>query len=75
MQIDKAEDFSEMVGNWKDRPLAKSLDHTLPAISEKFAAELPCHAPAVDVGGVVEAVSVPNGVGALSAVKLVASKV
>jgi hypothetical protein len=75
MQIDKAEDVSEMFGNWKDRPLTKSLDHQLPAVSEKLAAELPCHAPGVEVGGVAEAFNAPSGVGALSAVRFAASKV
>ena len=45
------------------------------SLSAKTAALLPVHCPIPVVGGVVEAVSAPKGLGALSAVKLAASNV
>jgi hypothetical protein len=61
------------VGSWKDCPWASPTNVLFAC--EKLAAELPSHAPTPVVGGVVEAVSGPNGLGALSAKKLAASKV
>ena len=62
-------------GRLNDRPDAQFELGTLLVACKKWAAELPAHIPAPDTGGVAETVSEPSGLGALSAVRLAASKV